>query len=80
MPPMKAALLLLPVLLLLAFAVYAAAFGWGIGGKVGVGPHGYFALAVGITGTLVMTGVLVGLMLYSRRKGYDGDHPPGSDG
>jgi 4-hydroxybenzoate polyprenyltransferase len=49
---MRAVLLLVPLLGLLALAAYAAVSGWG-------------------AATLGITALLVGLMLWSRRHGYD---------
>ena len=76
---MKSILLVLPLLLLLAFAIHAAKLGWGIGGDVEIGAHGYAALAIGAVATVAITALLVGLMLYSRRHGHDDDGSPGSD-
>lgn len=64
-------LLVLPVLLLLAFAVYAAWTAWNAAGDTEVGGHGIVAMVLGVLLTMALTGVLVGLLLYSRRHGYD---------
>jgi hypothetical protein len=64
-------LLMLPVLLLLGFAVYAAWTAWNAAGDTEVGGHGIVAMVLGVLLTMALTGVLVGLLLYSRRHGYD---------
>lgn len=68
---MKKFLLILPLMLLLGFAIYAATFGWTVAGGEGISGHGIIAMILGITLSLLITAVLVGLLLYSRRHGYD---------
>ena len=71
---LRAALLLLPVLAVLAvlgLAVHAAWRGWTALGETAMSGHGIAALLLGGFFTLLLTGVLVGLLLYSRRNGYD---------
>ena len=67
----KIGLLVLPVLLLLGFAVYAAWTAWNSAGDTEVGGHGVVAMVLGVLLTMALTAVLVGLLLYSRRHGYD---------
>jgi len=68
---MKRFLLILPLMLLLGFAIYAAAFGWTIAGGAGMSGHGVTAMILGVVLSLMVAAVLVGLLLYSRRHGYD---------
>jgi hypothetical protein len=65
-------LLTLPMLALLGLAIYAAWVAWGLGGDdVEMGGHGVVAMVLGIVFSLLLGGVLVGLLLYSRRHGHD---------
>jgi hypothetical protein len=70
-PAVRIGLLVLPVLLLLGFAVYAAWTAWSAAGDTEVGGHGVVAMVLGVLFTIALTGVLVGLLLYSRKHGYD---------
>lgn len=67
----RPALLLLPILLLLGLAIHAAWRGWNAVGETEMSGHGIAALLLGGFFTLAVTGLLVGLLLYSRRNGYD---------
>jgi hypothetical protein len=67
---MRYLLLLIP-LGLLGLAVRAAWRGWGIAPGAEIGWHGVVALLLGIGFSLALAGVLVGLMLVSRRRGLD---------
>lgn len=64
-------LLVLPVLVLLGLAAYVAWIGWGVAADAEVGFHGVAAMLLGVFSTLAITALLVGLLLYSRRHGYD---------
>lgn len=64
-------LLVLPVVALLGLAVYAAVGAWNTVGEVEMGGHGVVAMVLGVVATIGLAGVLVGLLLYSRRHGYD---------
>jgi hypothetical protein len=68
---MRIGLLVLPVLALLGLAVYAAWTAWNAAGDTEMGGHGVVAMVLGALFTMGLTGVLVGLLLYSRRHGYD---------
>ena len=59
------------LLLLLGLAVYAAWTGWHaiVGAEIGF--HGVVALLLGAFLTLGITGLLVWLMRYSHRRGFD---------
>jgi hypothetical protein len=61
----------LPVLALLGLAIYAVWVSWGIGGDVQMSGHGLVALLLGVLFSLLLGGVLIGLLLYSRRHGHD---------
>ena len=69
---MKAAVLLAFFLggLLLAAIIYAIDVWLSIQGGT-ISEHGLLALALGAGGTLFLGVVLMGLVFYSRRKGYD---------
>jgi hypothetical protein len=64
-------LLVLPVLLVLGLGVYAAWRAWISAGGAEMSGHGVVAMVLGAIFTLALTGALVGLLLYSRRHGYD---------
>jgi hypothetical protein len=68
---LKMALLILPVLALLGMTIYAAWVAWGLGGDVEMGSHGVVAMVLGVVCSLLLGGILVGLLLYSRRHGHD---------
>ncbi|MDB5371525.1 MAG: hypothetical protein JWP04_167, partial [Belnapia sp.] len=61
---MRRALLLLPALLLLGLAVHAAWRGWTAVAGTEMSGHGIAALLLGGFFTLLLTGLLVGLLLY----------------
>lgn len=67
----RTGLMLLPVLLLFGFAIYVAWSAWNTVGDVPIGGHGVVAMVLGVLVTLALTGLLVGLLLYSRRHGHD---------
>jgi hypothetical protein len=67
---MRYALLLIPIGVL-GLAVHAAVRGWGFAPGVEIGWHGIIALVLGIGFSLALAAVLVGLMLYSRRRNFD---------
>jgi hypothetical protein len=64
-------LMVLPLLILLGLAVYAALIAWNMAGDTPIGGHGVIAMVLGVIFSIALTGVLVGLLLYSRRHGYD---------
>jgi hypothetical protein len=64
-------LLVLPVVVLLGFAIYAAWTVWAALGEVEMGGHGVAALLLGSLVTLALAGVLIWLMV--RRQDHDGD-------
>lgn len=68
---MKLCLWVLPGLLLLGLAIRAAWTGWTSVGDTEMSWHGIAALLLGGVFTLGLTALLVGLLLYSRRNGYD---------
>jgi len=70
---MKAALLLVVLLGLLAAAVAFAARVWMALGVVELGGHGWFALSLGAGLTLALGVGLMRLVYFSSRNGYDGD-------
>ncbi|MGE0222437.1 MAG: hypothetical protein AB7F35_16085 [Acetobacteraceae bacterium] len=70
-PAFRIALLILPVLGLLGFTVYAAWTAWGFADGVEMGGHASFAIVLAVVFTLGLTGVLVWLLIYSERRGYD---------
>ena len=65
------ALLILPVLLVLGFAVYAAWTAWNSVGDTEMSGNGVAAMVLGVVFTLVVAVVLIGLLLYSERHGLD---------
>ena len=67
----RSGLLVLPVLLLLGFAIYTAWSGWNAVAGTEMGRHGVVAMVLGAIFTIGLAGVLVGLLLYSNRRGYD---------
>jgi hypothetical protein len=71
------------LLLALALAGYGSWTAWDAAGDVEIGLHGVVALLLGAVFTLALAGGLVGLMLHSRRRGYDDaaaeGSPPGRD-
>ena len=59
------------LLLLLGLAGYAAWTGWNAVAEAEIGFHGVVALLLGAFLTLAITGLLVWLMRYSHRRGFD---------
>ncbi|MFC7472981.1 hypothetical protein ACFQS7_01345 [Dankookia sp. GCM10030260] len=59
------------LLLVLGLAAYAAWTGWHAIAGAEIGFHGVVALLLGIFFTLGITGVLVWLMRFSQRRGFD---------
>lgn len=59
------------LLLALGLAGYASWAAWHAAGEVEIGFHGLVAMVLGAVFTLGLTAGLVGLMLHSRRRGYD---------
>lgn len=58
------ALLILPVLLLLGFAVYAAWVSWNSVGGTEMSGNGVAAMVIGVVLTILVAAVLIGLLLY----------------
>ena len=56
---------------LLAASVVVALWAWQALGEVDIGLHGLAALIITAVGALVVGGALIGLMIYSSRRGYD---------
>jgi hypothetical protein len=67
---MKSAFLILPLLALLAFALWWAIYAWN-SVDVQMSVHGYVAMILGIVFSLVIGCGLMALMFYSSRHGYD---------
>jgi hypothetical protein len=59
------------LLLLLGLAFYAAWSGWHAVAETEIGFHGVVALLLGAFFTLGITGLLVWLMRFSQRRGFD---------
>jgi TRAP-type C4-dicarboxylate transport system permease small subunit len=59
------------LLLLLGAAGYAAWTGWHAVAEAEIGFHGVVALLLGIVGTLGIAGLLLWLMRFSQRRGFD---------
>jgi hypothetical protein len=68
---MGTGLLVLPLVVLLGHAVYAAIIAWGMAGDVEIGSNGIIALVLGVVFTLALAGGLIWLLIYSLRHGYD---------
>jgi hypothetical protein len=67
---MKSAFLILPLLVLLGFALWWAIYAWN-SIDVQMSVHGYIAMILGIVFSLVIGCGLMALMFYSSRHGYD---------
>ena len=72
-------LLVLSVSAALGLIAYLAWVGRGIAADAEMGFHGVAAMLLGVLLTLALTALLVGLLLYSRRHGYDQSGPEDSD-
>lgn len=59
------------LLLVLGLACYAAWIGWHALAETEIGFHGVVALLLGAIFTLGITGLLVWLMRFSQRRGFD---------
>jgi hypothetical protein len=59
------------LLLVLGLAVYAAWTGWHAVAAAEIGFHGVVALLLGIFGTLGIAALLLWLMRFSQRRGFD---------
>jgi len=68
--PMKSFFLVLPLLAILAVALWWAVHAWNAV-DVEMSVHGYIAMILGIIFSLVVGCGLMGLMFYSSRHGYD---------
>ena len=64
------------LLIFLGLSVWFATVGWNLHGddEVQMSGHGYMAMALGITFSMVVGIGLMSLIFYSHRKGYD--EPP----
>jgi len=67
---MKSFFLVLPLLAILAVALWCAVHAWNAV-DVEMSVHGYIAMILGIIFSLVVGCGLMGLMFYSSRHGYD---------
>ncbi len=65
------ALLILPVLLLLGFAVYAAWVTWNSVGDTEMSGSGVAAMVLGVVVTILVAAVLIGLLLFYRERDRD---------
>jgi len=65
------ALLILPVLLLLGFAVYAAWVTWNSFGDTEMSGSGVAAMVLGVVVTILVAAVLIGLLLFYRERDRD---------
>jgi heme/copper-type cytochrome/quinol oxidase subunit 2 len=70
-PGLKNALVILFALASLALPIWWAVYAWGEMEGVEMSGHGWIALVLGIVVTLVVGVVLMGLVFYSSRRGYD---------
>ena len=68
---MRKAILYIPLLALLAAALYFAGRAWVYFGAGAIPTYGYFAIAGGIFFSLLVGCGLMALMFYSHRHGYD---------
>ncbi|MBX6742313.1 MAG: hypothetical protein IRY87_09735 [Acetobacteraceae bacterium] len=66
------ALLILPVLLLLGFAVFAAWVTWNSVGDTQMSTNGVIAMVLGVVVTLLVAAVLISLLLYGEWHRDDG--------
>ncbi|MBX6742643.1 MAG: hypothetical protein IRY87_11440 [Acetobacteraceae bacterium] len=66
------ALLILPVLLLLGFAVFAAWVTWNSVGDTQMSINGVIAMVLGVVVTLLVAAVLIALLLYGEWHRDDG--------
>ncbi|MDI3305496.1 MAG: hypothetical protein QJR07_00215 [Acetobacteraceae bacterium] len=66
------ALLILPVLLLLGFAVFAAWATWNSVGDTQMSINGVIAMVLGVVVTLLVAAVLIALLLYGEWHRDDG--------
>ena len=75
----KIALVAVPLLIMLAAAVWYAAHAWtGLSGPP-MPATGYVALTLGVVFSLVIGCGLMALLFYSNRHGYDDPHGPQDD-
>lgn len=56
---------------LLGVSVLLAIYGWTAAGGAEIGMHGWIALTLGVTLTVVVGGGLMALVFFSARYGYD---------
>jgi hypothetical protein len=68
---MRSFYILLPLLGLLAVALWFAGTGWAHLGGVTIPPYGWAAIIGGVTLSLLVGGGLMALVFYSSRHGYD---------
>jgi hypothetical protein len=71
---MKPALVIAILLTFLALTVSWAIYAWISIGEVEMSGHGWAAMVLGVVFSLVVGGILMGLVFYSSRHGYD--EPP----
>jgi hypothetical protein len=71
MTAMRVLLVAVPLLALLALAIWFAATAWIHLGGDEIPPYGYVAIAGGVLFSLLVGGGLMALVFYSSRHGYD---------
>lgn len=76
---MRAFLWTVPLLLLLALALWFAADAWVRFGGEPIPTYGYAAIAGGVLFSLAVGGGLMALVFYSHRHGYDEGHDRGRE-
>lgn len=70
---MRALLVAVPLLALLALSIWFAAAAWTCLGGEPIPLYGYFAIIGGVLFSLLVGGGLMALVFYSSRRGYDDD-------
>ncbi|CAH2603996.1 conserved protein of unknown function [Rhodovastum atsumiense] len=60
---MRTLLLILPAVLLLAFALWYMVTGWNLAGETQIGTNGVIAMVLGVVVTLGLAAVLITLLL-----------------
>ena len=68
---MGAKIIIAVLLALVVWAGWVGIAGWNLESDVEMSGHGYAAMAIGVVMSFVVGGVLMGLVFYSSRRGYD---------